>query len=97
MTPSFTGQSAAGHAKCPSAMASALCTALFWGFMCRWALCAAAFNRPCRLAASTFATLLEVQAVPMLFVWETKRKDRLEVLAHHVATIVLIAYSYYLK
>ena len=37
------------------------------------------------------------QAVPMLFVWETKRKDRLETLAHHVATIVLIAYSYYLK
>lgn len=37
------------------------------------------------------------QAVPMLFLWETKRKDRLEVFAHHVATIVLIAYSYYLK
>lgn len=38
-----------------------------------------------------------VQAVPMLFLWETKRKDRLEVFAHHVATIVLIAYSYYLN
>lgn len=37
------------------------------------------------------------QAVPMLFLWETKRKDRLEVFAHHVATIILIAYSYYLK
>ena len=37
------------------------------------------------------------QAVPMLFLWETKRRDRLEVFAHHVATIVLIAYSYYLK
>ena len=37
------------------------------------------------------------QAVPMLFLWETKRKDRLEVFAHHVATIVLIGYSYYLK
>lgn len=36
------------------------------------------------------------QAVPMLFLWETKRKDRLEVFAHHVATIILIAYSYYL-
>ena len=33
----------------------------------------------------------------MLFVWETKRRDRLETFAHHVATIVLIAYSYYLK
>ncbi|KAL4425801.1 hypothetical protein ABPG75_009817 [Micractinium tetrahymenae] len=38
-----------------------------------------------------------VQAVPMLFLWETKRRDRLEVFAHHVATIVLIAYSYYLN
>ncbi|GAB4823817.1 hypothetical protein N2152v2_010863 [Parachlorella kessleri] len=38
-----------------------------------------------------------VQAVPMLFLWETKRKDRLEVFAHHIATIVLIAYSYYLN
>ena len=37
------------------------------------------------------------QAVPMLFLWETKRRDRLEVFAHHVATIILIAYSYYLK
>jgi hypothetical protein len=33
----------------------------------------------------------------MLFLWETKRRDRLEVFAHHVATIILIAYSYYLK
>lgn len=38
-----------------------------------------------------------LQAIPMLFLWETKRKDRWEVLAHHIATIVLIAYSYYLK
>lgn len=38
-----------------------------------------------------------VQAVPMLFLWETKRKDRLEVFAHHVATIILIGYSYYLQ
>lgn len=37
------------------------------------------------------------QAVPMLFIWETKRSDRLESFAHHVATIVLIGYSYYLK
>jgi hypothetical protein len=33
----------------------------------------------------------------MLFIWETKRSDRLESFAHHVATIVLIGYSYYLK
>lgn len=38
-----------------------------------------------------------VQALPILFLWETKRKDRLEVCAHHIATIALIAYSYYLK
>lgn len=37
------------------------------------------------------------QAVPMLFLWEVKRKDRLEVFAHHVATIVLITYSYWLN
>lgn len=38
-----------------------------------------------------------VQAIPMLFLWETKRKDRLENFAHHVATIALIAYSYFLN
>jgi ceramide synthetase len=37
------------------------------------------------------------QAVPMLFLWETKRKDRLESFAHHIATIILIAYSFYLN
>eukprot|EP00887_Chlorella_sp_A99_P004573 scaffold4.g4573.t1 len=36
-------------------------------------------------------------AIPMLFLWETKRKDRWEVLAHHIATIVLIGYSYWLN
>lgn len=38
-----------------------------------------------------------LQAIPMIFLWETKRKDRWELLAHHIATVVLIAYSYYLK
>jgi hypothetical protein len=49
----------------------------------------------CCSKSKTFIQYL--QAVPMLFLWETKRKDRLEVFAHHVATIVLISYSYYLK
>lgn len=38
-----------------------------------------------------------VQAIPMIFFWETKRKDRWEMVAHHIATVILIAYSYYLK
>lgn len=38
-----------------------------------------------------------IQALPVLFFWETKRKDQLEVCAHHVVTVALIAYSYYLK
>lgn len=33
----------------------------------------------------------------MLFIWETKRRDRLESFAHHIATIILIGYSYYLN
>lgn len=37
------------------------------------------------------------QAVPMLFLWETRRKDWLETFAHHVVTIALIGYSYYLN
>ena len=37
------------------------------------------------------------QALPMLYLWEAKRKDRWASAAHHVATIILIAYSYYLK
>jgi hypothetical protein len=37
------------------------------------------------------------QAIPMIFLWETKRKDRWELFAHHVATVILIAYSYYLN
>lgn len=37
------------------------------------------------------------QAIPMVFLWETKRKDMWELFAHHVATVILIGYSYYLK
>ena len=40
---------------------------------------------------------LRLQALPMLYLWEAKRKDRWASAAHHVATIILIAYSYYLK
>jgi hypothetical protein len=38
-----------------------------------------------------------LQAIPMLFLWETKRHDRWQIFAHHVATVILIAYSYYLN
>ncbi|KAL4859864.1 LAG1 longevity assurance 1 [Chlorella vulgaris] len=69
-------------------------TKLYWAD-CRW---------PCEAPISygerfVYCLVLGfyVQAVPMLFLWETKRKDRLEVFAHHVATIVLISYSYYLN
>jgi ceramide synthetase len=37
------------------------------------------------------------QAIPMVFFWETKRKDMWELVAHHVATVILIGYSYYLQ
>lgn len=33
------------------------------------------------------------QELPMLFVWFTKRKDFGQMVAHHVATLGLIAYS----
>lgn len=36
------------------------------------------------------------QAIPMVFFWETKRKDMWELVAHHIATVILIGYSYYL-
>ncbi|PSC76914.1 LAG1 longevity assurance-like protein 3 isoform B [Micractinium conductrix] len=69
-------------------------TTLYWA-ECSW---------PCNVAISygerfVYCLVLGfyVQAVPMLFLWETKRKDRLETFAHHVATIILIAYSYYLN
>lgn len=69
-------------------------TKLYWA-ECSW---------PCDVAISygerfVYCLVLGfyLQAVPMLFLWETKRKDRLEVFAHHVATIILIAYSYYLN
>jgi hypothetical protein len=52
-------------------------------------------------AAERFVYCLELgfyaQALPMLFLWESKRSDRLASFAHHVATIILIAYSYILK
>ena len=38
-----------------------------------------------------------LQAIPMLFLWETKRHDRWQIFAHHVATVILIGYSYYLN
>lgn len=33
----------------------------------------------------------------MIYLWETKRKDHLQYVSHHLATIMLIAYSYWLK
>ncbi|KAL6771260.1 hypothetical protein ACKKBF_B34565 [Auxenochlorella protothecoides x Auxenochlorella symbiontica] len=74
-----------------------------WAFDTRlfWSEC---YQLPCLAPISLgerFIYCLELgfylQALPILFVWETKRKDRLEVAAHHVATILLIAYSYYLN
>lgn len=62
-------------------------------------LCLAAAGGAWGRAASRTSTAasLAAQAIPVLFLWETKRKDRLETFAHHVATIALIGYSYYLK
>lgn len=37
------------------------------------------------------------QAIPTLLFWEVRRKDFVESLAHHVATLILIVYSYYIK
>lgn len=66
-----------------------------------WSDCSAL---PCEAVPSLgerFVYCLELgfyaQGIPMVFLWETKRKDRWELFAHHVATVVLIAYSYYLK
>jgi TLC domain len=38
-----------------------------------------------------------VQAIPSLLFWEVRRKDFAESLAHHVATLTLIIYSYCIK
>ena len=41
--------------------------------------------------------LAVVQAVPTLMFWEVRRKDFWENMAHHIATIGLITYSYQVK
>ena len=38
-----------------------------------------------------------MQAIPSLLFWEVRRKDFVESLAHHVATLTLIIYSYSIK
>lgn len=38
-----------------------------------------------------------MQAIPSLLFWEVRRKDFVESLAHHVATLTLIIYSYCIK
>ena len=42
-------------------------------------------------------TLAVLQAVPTLMFWEVRRKDFWENMAHHIATIGLITYSYQVK
>ena len=66
-----------------------------------WADCS---DIPCEATPTLgerFVYLVELafytQAIPMIFFWETKRKDRWELVAHHIATVILIAYSYYLN
>ena len=41
--------------------------------------------------------LAVLQAVPTLMFWEVRRKDFWENMAHHIATIGLITYSYQVK
>lgn len=41
--------------------------------------------------------MLLVQAIPSLIFWEVRRKDFWEQMAHHIATIGLITYSYQVK
>ena len=73
----------------------------FWNTKLFWSECTAV---PCNVHPSLgerFVYCLELafysQGIPGVFLWETKRKDRWELFAHHVATVVLIAYSYYLN
>lgn len=39
-------------------------------------------------------TAYYIQAIPSVFLWDTKRKDRVEMTIHHVVTIILILYSF---
>jgi len=63
------------------------------------------FNIPCVTQSVTpgerfiyrFELAFYSQAIPMIFLWETKRHDRWQLFAHHVATVILIGYSYYLN
>ena len=41
--------------------------------------------------------LFNLQAVPSLIFWEVRRKDFWENMAHHIATLGLITYSYHVK
>eukprot|EP00208_Stichococcus_sp_RCC1054_P000408 CAMPEP_0206138104 /NCGR_PEP_ID=MMETSP1473-20131121/3074_1 /ASSEMBLY_ACC=CAM_ASM_001109 /TAXON_ID=1461547 /ORGANISM="Stichococcus sp, Strain RCC1054" /LENGTH=293 /DNA_ID=CAMNT_0053531433 /DNA_START=347 /DNA_END=1229 /DNA_ORIENTATION=+ len=59
---------------------------------------------PCDFAVSNAVRIVYIvemgfyiQAIPYLVFWETRRKDFLESFAHHVATLVLIVYSYWLN
>jgi hypothetical protein len=71
-------------------------TRLFWG-NCTALPCTSAWTS----LGERFIYVLEggfyLQGIFMVFLWETKRKDRWELFAHHVATVILIAYSYYLN
>ena len=42
-------------------------------------------------------TLPFLQAVPTLVFWEVRRRDYAENMAHHLATIGLVIYSYQVK
>lgn len=59
---------------------------------------------PCNYVVPTrvyFLYVLEIgfycYSIPALLFWETRRKDFLASLSHHVATLVLLLYSHYLN